>query len=213
MSISHAIPEKRLFQNLTLKIQGQGHGWGECWKSKHRSNYSIDSHPFHSMSIGHVIPEIQLFQNLTLKIQGQSQMTMVLHNYRSSQFPGGLRGNNRWVADPLTFLHLCFCQKLWTWGLNSTFSPQIMKKLVSKIAKGSLIGRSFITEINRRFNRPKWPTLRCPVHRDQTAISTRIYGGCAPRSLCPNATKQGLITRPCQFMCARACVYACYWFA
>ena len=28
-SIGHPIPEKRLFQTLTLKIQGQGHGWGE----------------------------------------------------------------------------------------------------------------------------------------------------------------------------------------
>ena len=26
MSIGHIIPEIRLFQNLTLKIQGQGHG-------------------------------------------------------------------------------------------------------------------------------------------------------------------------------------------
>ena len=35
MSIGHPIPEIQLFQNLTLKIQGQGHGWGECWKSQH----------------------------------------------------------------------------------------------------------------------------------------------------------------------------------
>ena len=27
-----------LFQNLTLKIKGQGHGWGESWKSQHGSN-------------------------------------------------------------------------------------------------------------------------------------------------------------------------------
>ena len=31
MSIGHPIPEIQLFQNLTLKIQGQGHGWGERW--------------------------------------------------------------------------------------------------------------------------------------------------------------------------------------
>ena len=34
MSIGHPIPEIRLFQNLTLKIQGQGHGWGERWQSQ-----------------------------------------------------------------------------------------------------------------------------------------------------------------------------------
>ena len=28
----------RLFQKLTLKIQGQGHGWGESWKSQNGSN-------------------------------------------------------------------------------------------------------------------------------------------------------------------------------
>ena len=36
-SISHSIAEIQHFQNLTLKIQGQGHGWGECWKSQHGS--------------------------------------------------------------------------------------------------------------------------------------------------------------------------------
>ena len=34
MSIDHPIPEIRLFQNLTLKIQGQGHGWDQSWKSQ-----------------------------------------------------------------------------------------------------------------------------------------------------------------------------------
>ena len=37
-SISHPIPEIQHFQTLTLKIQGQGHGWGKCWKSQHGSN-------------------------------------------------------------------------------------------------------------------------------------------------------------------------------
>ena len=38
MSISHPIHKIRLFQNLTLKIQGQGNGWGGHWKSEHGSN-------------------------------------------------------------------------------------------------------------------------------------------------------------------------------
>ena len=46
MSISHSIPEIRLFQNLTLKIQGQGHGWGQSWKSQ--SGCSILSTPCQS---------------------------------------------------------------------------------------------------------------------------------------------------------------------
>ena len=38
MSIDQPIPEIQHFQNLTLKIQGQGHGWGGCWKPQHGSN-------------------------------------------------------------------------------------------------------------------------------------------------------------------------------
>ena len=34
MWIRHPIPELRLFQNLTLKIKGQGHGWGHSSKSQ-----------------------------------------------------------------------------------------------------------------------------------------------------------------------------------
>ena len=38
MSIRHPIPELRLFENLTLKIKGQGHGWGHSSKSQCGSN-------------------------------------------------------------------------------------------------------------------------------------------------------------------------------
>ena len=46
MSIGHPIPEIRLFQNLTLKIQGQGHERGEHWKSQHGSNILSTQIPF-----------------------------------------------------------------------------------------------------------------------------------------------------------------------
>ena len=46
MSIRHPIPEIRLFQNLTLKNQGQGHGRGEHWKSQHGSNILSTQIPF-----------------------------------------------------------------------------------------------------------------------------------------------------------------------
>ena len=38
MSIGPPIPEIQHFQSLTLKNQGQGHRWGESWKSQHGSN-------------------------------------------------------------------------------------------------------------------------------------------------------------------------------
>ena len=59
------IPEIQHFQNLTLKIQSQGH------RSRSYSSYNTIDYPFRSMSIGPPIPGTQLFQNLTLKIQGQ----------------------------------------------------------------------------------------------------------------------------------------------
>ena len=46
MSIWHPIPELRLFQNLTLKIKGQGHGWGHTSKSQCGSNILSTHIPF-----------------------------------------------------------------------------------------------------------------------------------------------------------------------
>ena len=46
MSIGHPIPELRLFQNLTLKIKGQGHGWGHSSKSQCESNILSTHIPF-----------------------------------------------------------------------------------------------------------------------------------------------------------------------
>ena len=46
MSIGHPIPKLRLLQNLTLKIKGQGHGWGHTSKSKWGSNILSTDIPF-----------------------------------------------------------------------------------------------------------------------------------------------------------------------
>ena len=46
MSIAHPNSEIRLFQNQTLKIQGQGHGWGQCWKSRSGCNILSTHIPF-----------------------------------------------------------------------------------------------------------------------------------------------------------------------
>ena len=40
------IPEIQQFQYFTLKIQGQGHGWGQSWKSRHGSNILSIHIPF-----------------------------------------------------------------------------------------------------------------------------------------------------------------------
>ena len=46
MSIGHHIPELHLFQNLTLKINRQGHGWGDSSKSQCGSNILSTHIPF-----------------------------------------------------------------------------------------------------------------------------------------------------------------------
>ena len=71
MPISHPIPEIRLFQNLTVKIQGQSQGWGQSWKLQSGCNILSTHIPFVQCQSPPPIPEIQHFQNLTLKIQGQ----------------------------------------------------------------------------------------------------------------------------------------------
>ena len=71
MSIGPPIAELRLFQNLTLKFKGQGHGWGHSSKSQCGCNILSTHIPFVPLSISPPIPEIQHFQNLTLKIKGQ----------------------------------------------------------------------------------------------------------------------------------------------
>ena len=46
MSIGHPISEIRLFQNLTVKIHGQSHGWGQSWKSQSGCNNLLTHIPF-----------------------------------------------------------------------------------------------------------------------------------------------------------------------
>ena len=73
------------FQNLTLKIKGQGHGWGHSPKSQCGSNilsthivqshnvgltsYRLTSLSFHVNQASH--SWVMTFENLTLKIKGQ----------------------------------------------------------------------------------------------------------------------------------------------
>ena len=84
MSIGRPIPGTQLFHNLTLKIQGQDHGWGHSFKSQHVwwVQHSVDSHPFRSMSFGHPIPELRLFKIWPWKswVNVMGQVTVQSHN-------------------------------------------------------------------------------------------------------------------------------------
>ena len=90
MSIGHPIPEIRLFQNLTLKIQGQGHGWGQSWKSQSGCNILSTHITFVPCQSSISFQRYSIFKIW----QGQGQMTMMLHNYRSRQFHRTSNGIN-----------------------------------------------------------------------------------------------------------------------
>ena len=85
MSFGHPIPEIRLFQNLTLKIQGQYHGWRERWKSQSGCNILWTRIPFVPCQSALPFLRYSIFK---------IQMTMMLHNYRSWQFHRTSNGIN-----------------------------------------------------------------------------------------------------------------------
>ena len=71
MPISPSIPEIGLFQNVTLKIQGQGHGLGQI--QGHilgPSFYGLTSLPLFFNQPSH--PCDVAFQNMTIQLQGKS---------------------------------------------------------------------------------------------------------------------------------------------
>ena len=75
MSIGHPVPELWLFQNLTLKIKGQGHGWGHSSKSQGGSNILSTHIPFVPCQSGITLPSYDFFKiwpwNSRVKVMGE----------------------------------------------------------------------------------------------------------------------------------------------
>ena len=71
MSIGPPIPDIQHFQNLTLKIKGQGHGWGNNSKSQCGSNILSTHISFVPCKSALPFLSYDFFQNLTLKFKGQ----------------------------------------------------------------------------------------------------------------------------------------------
>ena len=71
MLISLPIPGIQLFQNLTLKIQGRGHGWGHSWKSQHESNIQLTHIPFVPSQLGIPFLSYDFFKIWPWKSRGQ----------------------------------------------------------------------------------------------------------------------------------------------
>ena len=62
-------PDIQEFKYFTMKIKGQGHGWGERWKSKHGSNIISTDISFIPCQSAITFLRYNFFLNLTLKIQ------------------------------------------------------------------------------------------------------------------------------------------------
>ena len=82
MAIGHPIPELWLFQNLTLKIKGQGHGWGQSWKSQHGSNIQSTHIPFVPCGSGIPFPSYDFFKIWPCKsrVKVMGGVTVQSHN-------------------------------------------------------------------------------------------------------------------------------------
>ena len=93
MSIRHPIPELRLFQNLTLKIKDQGHGWGHSSKSQWGSSILSTHIPFVPCQSGIPFLSYDFFKIWPWKsrVKVMSEVTLQSHNvgltsYRFTSF-------------------------------------------------------------------------------------------------------------------------------
>ena len=111
MSIGHPISELRLFQNLTLKIKGQGHGWGQSWKSQHGTNIQSTHLPFVPYGSGIPFLSYDFFKIWPWKsrVKVMGEVTVQSHNvgltsYRLTSLSFHVkRASHSWVT---TFLKI-----------------------------------------------------------------------------------------------------------
>ena len=89
MLIGPPAPEIQLFQKLILKIQGQGHEWGQSSKSQCESNILWTHIPFIPCQSALPFLRYSIFQNMTLKIQvqGHSSRSQSRYNTLSTHTP------------------------------------------------------------------------------------------------------------------------------
>ena len=82
MAIWHPIAELRRFQKLTLKIKGQGHGWGHSLKSQCGSNILSTHFPFVLCQSGIPFLSYDLFKIWPWKsrVKVMGEVTVQSHN-------------------------------------------------------------------------------------------------------------------------------------
>ena len=114
MSFGHPIPELWLFENLTLKIKGQGHGWGHSSKSQCGSNILLAHIPFIPCQSGIWFPSYDFFKiwlwKSSVNVMGEvtvQSYNVDLTSYRLTSFSFHVnQTSDSWVT---TFF------KIWPW--------------------------------------------------------------------------------------------------
>ena len=119
MLIGPPIPELRLFKDLTLKIKGQGHGWGQV--QRHNvglTSCRLTSLSFHANRPSHSLDTAVSKFDLKIQGQGHSSRSQSRHNTLSTHIPFV----PCWSALP--FLSYDFF-KFWPWKSKVTVMGEV----------------------------------------------------------------------------------------
>ena len=95
MSIGHPIPEIRLFQTQTLKLQGQGHGCGQRAKSYSQPSILLIRFPFISHQSDQQFLRYKYFDIWPWNIQGQGHE--------------GAQRSSTHIIPSIQTMHFLFC--------------------------------------------------------------------------------------------------------
>ena len=127
MSIGHPVPELWLFQNLTLKIKGQGHGWYHSSKSQGGSNILSTHVPFVPCQSALPFLRYSIFKIWPWKsrVEVMGEVTIQSHNvgltsYRLTSLLFHVnRPSHSWVMTFFQNLTLKFKGQGYGWGHSS----------------------------------------------------------------------------------------------
>ena len=128
MSSSHSIPEIRLFQTLTLKLQCQGHGCGQRARSYSQPSFLL----IHFLFISHLSDQ-QLLRYNYFEIWPWKIQVKVMNELRSHNIPSIQLMHFLFVSHQLYQQFLRYGQKnVWPWkNTFEFFKDKSQKKKVS----------------------------------------------------------------------------------
>ena len=126
MSTDPPIPKIQLFQNLTSKIQGQCHGWGQSLKSQSGSDFLSTHNPFVPCQSATPLPECSFFEiwpwNSKVKVMDQVK----IQNHQVGPTSYRIASLSSHVSPPISGIQL--------------FQNLTLKNSKSRLAQGHIVG-------------------------------------------------------------------------